>query len=182
MAKVLQYSTYGILFLWLQIGTRISLYLKGNCMYLCWIERATYTLVSLVTEGNRYLTSETKETQRCGLLRLACIWDMWVLGLGTLQRDDSNYCYFLCCNIYVYTLWSTQWMMGEWIVGMFFYHGIPYYEMLFAPSMLGTCVRLWKSIIVCTEQIGINTSFFVCIFNFLLVKENSSTRNNHPNN
>jgi hypothetical protein len=117
MAKVLRYSTYGILFLWLQIGTQISLYLKGNCMYLCWIERATYTPVSFVMERYTYLTtSETKETQRCGLLQLACLWDMWVLGLGTLQRDDSNYCYFLCCNIYIHYDQPNGWQVNEsWV-------------------------------------------------------------------
>jgi hypothetical protein len=116
MAKVLRYSTYGILFLWLQIGTRISLYLKGNCMYLCWIERATYTSVSFVTEGYTYLTSETKETQRCGLLWLALFMRHVSVGAWDLAKDDSNYCYFLCCNLYIHDDQPNGWWVNEsWV-------------------------------------------------------------------
>jgi hypothetical protein len=132
-------GNYGILNIWNPILVVANWNPDKLCTWkeiVCTKRLPIYTSVSFVTEGYRYLTSKTKETRRCRLLRLACLWDMWVCcwGLGTLQKGWFKLLllFMLYYNIYIDTLWSTQWMMmGEWIVGMFFYHGIPYYEMLF---------------------------------------------------
>jgi hypothetical protein len=53
---------------------------------------------------------------------------------------------------------------------MFFYHGIPYYEMLFAPSMLGTCVRDRESQSLYALKRLELTLVFMCAFSIFACK------------
>jgi len=89
----------------------------------------------------------------------------WDLAKGMIQIIVTFYVVII--YIYIYTHYDQPngwwWVNESWVCCSIMEFLIM--KCYFAPSMLGTCVRSWKSsIIVCTEKIGIHTSFYVCAF------------------